>query len=158
MRWLLAGLIAASLLAPSAAVARSEPDVRCPQAYWKDHGRHHVHTVNMAMCLAHQPGLQVSWAEAKCVAGGGPGCTCPHGESGWYDNAGRNPLSQYRGIYQEGVNEFRVFPQRAPLWAKREFHQNNWLTPHAIWNARANIIAAFAHAHRYGWQGTWSCA
>jgi hypothetical protein len=134
----------------SAAVTRSvgsEPRLitACHQPYWRDQGAHVGHTKKMVRCLSKQHGIRVSTAEAMHVA------SC---ESGFYDKAGKD--HSYHGIYQEGDNEFRAWSHQGPHWMNREFNVNGWRRPKAIWDARANTLAAMAHASRYGW-GAWSC-
>lgn len=91
----------------------------------------------LAMCLAHEPGLQVSRREARKVG------LC---ESGFYRRSHR-PGSPYYGIYQLMHIEFTHFAQQGPRWVDREFRR--WR--YGIYSARGNILATLAHTHRYGW-------
>lgn len=116
--------------------------------YWRDRGIAHQRTVRMAKCLAGLSGLNVSWSEADKVA------RC---ESGWYAKA-HSANGSYHGIFQLGMAEFSTYWQGSgQTWVNREFRQNGWKKPRAVFDARANIIATFVRAHNEGW-GAWSCA
>jgi len=100
----------------------------------------------MGKCLSGQPGISKPWGEVDHVA------TC---ESHWSQYSGRS--HSYHGVFQLGDAEYRAFSHQGPKWMNIEFNRNGWYVPNGVWIARANIQAALAHAHRYGW-GAWSCA
>lgn len=97
----------------------------------------------LAICLSRQPGIHVSRAEAVKVG------NC---ESG-FNAAAHNPAGPYDGIYQLLPAEFKTFSRQGPAWVTREFNQYGY----RVHSARGNILATFAHTHRYGW-GYSSCA
>lgn len=94
----------------------------------------------LARCLSRQPGIQVNRVKAVRIG------DC---ESGFYRKANSG---SYKGIYQLGSDEFDTFQHQGPKWVDKEFRDYDY----GIFNARGNILAAFAHAHDHGWSA-WTC-
>jgi len=134
VKWAVVTTLALSLLATPVAKAdhKGKP---C------GNGGNRKENKRMTRCLTKQFGLKVDTTKALRIA------NC---ESGFYAKAGAG--STYQGIYQLGRLEFKAFKHQGPRWVDQEFRDHNY----RILSARGNVLAALAHAHRYGW-GAWSC-